>query len=126
MSHLLEAYARVVGTDVIHQLRQLAEPLEGMQIVHVNSTRVGGGVAEILMKLVPLMEELGIKTRWEVIQGDNEFYDCTKRFHNGLGELGSVVDLASRDETTSLHARDIVQNTRALIPLNEGLEVRAH
>lgn len=93
MSHLLEAYARVVGTDVIHQLRQLAEPLEGMQIVHVNSTRVGGGVAEILMKLVPLMEELGIKTRWEVIQGDNEFYDCTKRFHNGL--QGNSVTLPS-------------------------------
>ena len=62
MTGLLDAYAGIVGQDMINHLRQLARPLQGMKIVHVNSTRVGGGVAEILTKLVPLMQELNIDT----------------------------------------------------------------
>jgi trehalose synthase len=46
--NMLEGYAQVAGTDVIAQLRQLARPLVGARVVHVNSTRIGGGVAEIL------------------------------------------------------------------------------
>lgn len=84
MSSLLDDYARVTGTEVVDHLRQLAEPLSGKCIVHVNSTRVGGGVAEILAKLVPLTRELGIDARWEVIAGNMEFYQCTKSMHNAL------------------------------------------
>ncbi|MBR9975790.1 MAG: glycosyltransferase [Bacteroidetes bacterium] len=80
----IQDYAGIAGTDVIDQLRQLAEPLRGMKVVHVNSTRVGGGVAEILAKLVPLMNDLGIETHWEVITGNADFYQCTKHFHNAL------------------------------------------
>ncbi len=80
----LNAYTEIVGHDVIDQLRQLAEPLKGRKVVHVNSTRMGGGVAEILAKLVPLMNELGLDTHWEVINGNAEFYQCTKSFHNAL------------------------------------------
>jgi trehalose synthase len=82
--NLIEEYQRIVGPEVIEQLFQLAEPLKGLRIVHVNSTRVGGGVAEILTKLVPLSNALGINTSWEVITGGDEFYRCTKTFHNGL------------------------------------------
>lgn len=81
---LLDDYARVAGEDVINHLRQLAAPLQGMKLVHVNSTRVGGGVAEILDKLVPLTRELGLDCRWEVISGEAGFYQCTKLMHNGL------------------------------------------
>lgn len=82
--NLLESYAQVAGADVIAQLHQLAAPLKGAKVVHVNSTRVGGGVAEILAKLIPLTQELGIDTRWEVITGDSEFFECTKGMHNTL------------------------------------------
>ena len=60
MGDLLERYANVVGQDVVDHLRQLVAPLKGMKVVHVNSTREGGGVAEILIKMIPLMEELGL------------------------------------------------------------------
>jgi len=84
MNDLLERYAEVAGHDVVDHLRQLVAPLKGMKVVHVNSTREGGGVAEILIKMIPLMEALGLSTHWEVIEGTPLFYDCTKAFHNGL------------------------------------------
>ncbi len=84
MSGLLDAYAKAAGEDTISHLRQLASTLNGMKVVHVNSTREGGGVAEILCRLVPLQQELGFDARWEVITGGKEFYQCTKSFHNAL------------------------------------------
>jgi len=82
MEQNLQNYARYAGEDVIEHLGQLAKPLQGMKVVHVNSTKMGGGVAEILHKMVPLMQELGIETTWEVITGESVFYQCTKSFHN--------------------------------------------
>lgn len=81
---LLDRYAVHAGQDAIEQLRQLATLLAGRKVVHVNSTRRGGGVAEILEKLVPLTQDLGLDTSWEVIEGNDDFYNCTKSFHNAL------------------------------------------
>ncbi len=80
----LDAYAEAAGAEVIDHLRQLARPLAGKTVVHVNSTREGGGVAEILMCLIPLKRELGIDASWEVVRGTPEFFSATKGFHNGL------------------------------------------
>jgi trehalose synthase len=84
MGYNLDQYAEVAGREVINHLRQLAEPIKGINVVHVNSTREGGGVAEILHRIIPLHQELGINATWEVITGDPEFYQCTKRMHNAL------------------------------------------
>ncbi len=84
MTDLLDRYTEVAGRDVVEHLRQLAAPLSGARVVHVNSTREGGGVAEILRELVPLMQALDIKASWEVISGSPDFYECTKGFHNAL------------------------------------------
>jgi trehalose synthase len=84
MADILEQYAGIAGEEVILHLRQLADKLRGRKIVHVNSTRTGGGVAEILRKLVPLKKALGLDTEWVVIEGDPRFFQCTKAFHNGL------------------------------------------
>jgi trehalose synthase len=81
---MLERYSKIVGWDIIDQLHQLVRTLKGIKVVHVNSTRKGGGVAEILHKLVPLKRELGIDVSWEVIEGDALFFQCTKNFHNAL------------------------------------------
>ncbi|MBN2185404.1 MAG: glycosyltransferase [Candidatus Krumholzibacteriota bacterium] len=88
---ILEKYAEIVGWDVIDQLHQLVVPLKDIKVVHVNSTKKGGGVAEILNKLVPLKRELGIDASWEVIEGNQEFFKCTKSFHNAL--QGNRVDI---------------------------------
>jgi trehalose synthase len=103
MSAMLEQYARIVGEDVVDHLRQLAKALEGARVVHVNSTRLGGGVAEILTWLVPLQQELGLKSTWEVITGDESFYQCTKSFHNALqgNEVGIPEQLLRSYETTA-------------------------
>jgi trehalose synthase len=94
MGKLLESYVEIVGSDVIDHLRQLAEPLQGLKVVHVNSTREGGGVAEILHWLVPFKQELGLQASWEVVTGDTEFYQCTKSFHNAL--QGDAVTIPER------------------------------
>ncbi len=88
---LLDEYAGVAGEDVIDHLRQLAAHLRGRKVVHVNSTRVGGGVAEILSKLVPLARELDLDVSWEVIAGESEFFECTKGFHNALQGSRSMI-----------------------------------
>jgi trehalose synthase len=93
--NMLDRYEEVVGHQEVERLRRLAARLEGKRIVHVNSTRVGGGVAEILGWMVPLMQELGLHARWEVIQGSADFYRVTKAFHNGL--QGRTVTLKHRD-----------------------------
>lgn len=108
----LDRYAQVTGPDVIAQLRQLAAPLAGATVVHVNSTRTGGGVAEILDKLVPLMAELGINVEWKVITGESEFFQFTKGLHNALqgvkvqpGErLHRVYEQTNADNAESLRA----------------------
>ncbi len=77
-------YAAIVGPEVIAQLHRLAERLGPVSFVHVNSTRTGGGVAEILSRAVPLLNEMGLETTWEVIEGDPTFFEVTKGFHNAL------------------------------------------
>lgn len=110
MTGLLEAYSRVAGEDVVDHLSQLCAPLKGMKVVHVNSTRMGGGVAEILMKLVPLKRELGIDVRWEVITGREGFYQCTKHFHNGLQGSPTIIPetlLQEYEETNRRNAEEL-------------------
>jgi trehalose synthase len=91
----LSAYEGIVGSSAITQLSRIGKKLEGLRIVHVNSTRQGGGVAEILVWMIPLMREVGLDASWEVIEGTEEFFDITKKIHNGL--QGRPVDLTHKD-----------------------------
>lgn len=84
MPGLLESYEDIVGKEEINELRLLGERLHGKVIQHVNSTAVGGGVAEILTRMVPLMKELGLEAYWDVIKGGEDFFQVTKTFHNAL------------------------------------------
>lgn len=80
----LKEFEPYAGSGVVDQLFRLAERLGRRKLVHVNSTRMGGGVAELLQRIVPIWNELGIETRWEVIEGDQGFFEVTKAMHNAL------------------------------------------
>jgi trehalose synthase len=80
----LDDYAEVIGEGELEELRALAKPLRGRTVEMINSTAVGGGVAEILNRLIPLAEELDVKIRWEVMTGGEDFFEVTKSFHNAL------------------------------------------
>ena len=95
---LLERYEGVAGKEVVEHLRQLSMPLQGKRVVHVNSTREGGGVAELLAKIVPMMNALGIDTSWEVIRGSQSFFECTKGFHNSLQGNRVIISQKAIDE----------------------------
>lgn len=80
---LLDSYMPLLGSEV-DELRALARPLQGKTVQMINSTLVGGGVAELLSRIVPILSDLGLVPSWNVIMGDTAFFDVTKAFHNAL------------------------------------------
>ncbi len=84
MSSTYAAYRSVVGSSEHDLIARLAARLEGQPVVMVNSTRDGGGVAEILQNMVPLLNELGVPVKWEVVEGRPDFFAMTKTLHNAL------------------------------------------
>lgn len=80
----LADYGPIVGEEAITEIRALAEPVRGARVVHINATAFGGGVAEMLVTLVPLMRDVGLDAGWQVIEGTDEFFNVTKACHNGL------------------------------------------
>ncbi len=96
----LSDYEHIVGKNIIDELRMLGEKLSGRVIQNINSTAVGGGVAEILNHLLPLLRELGVDAQWDVIKGDEKFFKVTKKFHNALH--GANVEIFPSDFDTFL------------------------
>ncbi len=81
---LLADYGTIASRGLMDQIRSLAEPLAGKSVLHLSATAFGGGVAEILYTLVPLMRDAGLDAEWRVISGQEEFFDVTKAIHNAL------------------------------------------
>lgn len=87
----LQSYREVTPPGTVDLICHLAERLRNRTFLHVNSTRMGGGVAEMLLRLIPFFNELEIPTRWEVVEGTPVFYQTTKSFHNALqGETQAI------------------------------------
>jgi trehalose synthase len=84
MLRSLDDYRQTVGEKVISGIRKAARPLRGKHILHINSTYLGGGVAEILSSLVPLMNDVGIDAGWRTLHANPDFFTITKKFHNAL------------------------------------------
>jgi trehalose synthase len=107
---MITAYSGISPKADLQLIERLSEKLQGRTMLHVNSTRTGGGVAEILQRMVPLIQSLGIYVRWEVIGGDEYFFEITKKFHNAL--QGNTVEF--RDDMWTHHIAVNEANTASL------------
>ena len=119
MAASLADYRKLIGETDYQLLRRLGETLRGVRVVMVDSTREAGGVAEILQNLVPLLNELGIPTAWEVVTGPPAFFAATKTLHNALHgrpelltpEMAAAYEAATEENGRRLRGvlnRDIV------------------
>jgi trehalose synthase len=88
-------YKSIILKELYAEIEELAAPLEGKRVLHVNATSFGGGVAEILYTLVPLMNDVGLRAEWQVMTADNDFFNITKNFHNGLQGAPVRLDAAA-------------------------------
>jgi trehalose synthase len=94
MTHI-EEYAPIVGQSSINDLKWLGEKFNHRTVQMVNSTSMGGGVAEILNRMLPLLRQLGVDAHWDLIRGGERFFEVTKNFHNALH--GSTVEMSKAD-----------------------------
>lgn len=90
----IEDYERYVGAETVERILDKSRPFQDRYVANVNSTYYGGGVAELLGPLVLLMNGLGIRTEWRVIQGNPDFFSITKKMHNAL--QGGEINLSDR------------------------------
>jgi trehalose synthase len=96
----LADYRQVTSKGAVDFLSRMGEPVQGKKVLHINSTKVGGGVAEILHSLIPLLKDLGMDVHWDVISGSEEFFNVTKSLHNAL--QGQEQELSSQAQETYL------------------------
>lgn len=101
----LSSYTPVVGRDVMKRLYEKAVPLRGKRVVMVSSTHQGGGVAEMLNPMVPLLNELGIECGWRIVHGDPDFFSVTKKMHNLLQGARGGITSKERDRYLEINKR---------------------
>jgi len=101
----LEDYAKIIGENEVESIQAYANQLAGKSVVHVSSTAFGGGVSEMLRRIVPLMRDVGLDAEWKVIRGEKEFFDVTKSFHNAL--QGKKMELSSDMKRTYLRYNEL-------------------
>jgi len=95
--HHLEDYRKIAGDEAISAIYKEARRLYGRRILHINSTYYGGGVAEILNSLVPLMNNIGIEADWRILHGTPDLFTITKKFHNALqGDSINLTEIKKR------------------------------
>lgn len=101
----LKDYESIVSPQVVEEIQLLAEKTKGLTVQNINSTSVGGGVAEILNRMIPFLQELGVNAKWDVIKGGEQFFKVTKKFHNALH--GKPEEITPEDFTVFLDANEM-------------------
>jgi trehalose synthase len=96
----LEEYRTVVGDELVSEIRELGDRLRGLKVLELSSTATGGGVAEMLGSLIPLVRDVGLDVEWRVMTAEPEFFDVTKRIHNGM--QGMKIELSPSEKKTYL------------------------
>jgi len=107
----LAEYQSIIFKELLSEIKELAAPLQGKRVLHVNATSFGGGVAEILYTLLPLMNDVGLQAEWQVMTAHNEFFNVTKAFHNGLQGMPVALTDDVRATYEDVNRRNAVQLT---------------
>lgn len=105
----IKDYADIVGQNVIDELAVLSQHLQGKRIQNINSTAVGGGVAEILTRMLPLLHELGVDARWDVIRGDEKYFAITKKMHNALHGVSETISNEDLEYFLEINDRNVAE-----------------
>jgi hypothetical protein len=92
----IEDYEPLVGTETVQRIHQKAAKLKGLRVTNFNSTYYGAGVAETISSLTLLMNSLGLRTEWRVIQDTLDFFSITKKMHNAFGTEKSISPTSKR------------------------------
>lgn len=101
-----ENYIPLLDPALVQEIKDLSERLRGARILQVNATPYGGGVSELLRSMVPIYRDLGIDAQWEVIFGDDKFFQVTKSFHNALQGMQYYLDRESKEEYRAHNTRN--------------------
>ena len=120
MIHDLANYAGVSPQRDLLLIQRLGKLLKKKSFLHINSTKAGGGVAEILHRMIPLLKSIGINARWDVIEGDDQFFDMTKKVHNAL--QGNNETISSVKST--LKQKILKSKTEKLKELEKTIQVK--
>ena len=108
----LEKYRMLVSSEFMDEMDALGEELRGLRICHINSTPFGGGVAELLSSLIPMMRGLGLHADWQIIRGDQRFFTITKSLHNAL--QGQAYPLIRMEATQRAYKSNNLANAKEL------------
>lgn len=93
----LDAYWGIAPDDILDDLVRVSNELKGARVVHVNATAYGGGVSELLRSAIPILNDLKLTAHWKTIAGDEQFFDVTKKLHNGLQGASQELTDANRE-----------------------------
>ncbi len=115
----LDDYRSIIRRELYDEIREISERLQGVRVLNINATSFGGGVAEILYTLVPLLRDVGLDTEWGVMFGAEPFFNVTKGFHNAL--QGADYDLTP--ERRAIYEEYNRQSARALVDSGEEWDV---
>lgn len=118
---MMNQYSGVSPKGDLILLKRLGDRMAGKSFIHVNSTKAGGGVAEILHRMMPILEELGIRARWEVIGGNEQFFDITKKIHNALQGNREIIT-----KKMWQYYREVNKKNMESIQLDDGDAVLIH
>src|SRR5687767_277545 len=113
----IEEFRGIVDDTVIDDLRERAKNVDKIRVLHINSTEYGGGVAEVLLAQIPLLEDLGISAQWGVIDGDEHFFEITKSIHNGFQGDKSI----PWEHSNEVHYLSTVEQNLASLP--DGFDI---
>ncbi|MFX0010058.1 MAG: glycosyltransferase [Candidatus Hermodarchaeota archaeon] len=84
INSLLDAYETLLGKETIEIIKNKAKQFKNKTMLHVNATKFGGGVAEILQNMVALMTELELSVNWKTFSAPDSFFQISKKMHNAL------------------------------------------